>query len=381
MTEPVPHAFARVKLEGERFAGGRLPVSALSELENYTALVRDAAELTWLEAHPGEELPEEFSSSFDLSLTAIIDGSADCVLERPRIIGEYDDYFDRARERVGLEIQQVLSGILEQTDEAIASLDAFGSFGGSLGAGESLVVPTRINEAPVRITRTQYVERIRPAYEYANSPGYLVDKTPHTAIASVEGWLVGRLNAISANNSKFELDTESYGPVRGFYEDDEILDDLRAVLGRSERAPVVRIFGNLQFRADKFFRMRNASKVQVLEIDGQPWSRRFVEVASLEAGWDDDDPDSQPVSFAALDGARSLLTHARESGKSQPGIFPQTDGGVSLEWASPEKVYSVEISPDSEFHLFRLGPDNVSTNLETMNIKDAQDFIDSVEFP
>ncbi|REK81273.1 hypothetical protein DVG80_18240 [Rhodococcus erythropolis] len=380
MDEPSPaHEFARVKLNGERFAGGRLPVSALSELEKYTNLIREAAKLGWQEEHPGEELPEAFGSAFDLTLTEVEDGSADCVLELPRARQQDDDeYFDRARERVGREIREVLQGAVEQTDNLIAKIDAFGDLGSSLNDNESLNVPSVSEEAPVRITRVAHREQLRPAHERALQLP-IISASPK--LSQEKGWLVGRLNTIAANKSRFDLETEKYGDVHGFYKDDEILDDLRAVLHKSEKAPVIRIYGILQLYSEShFFRMRDASVVQVLEIDGEPWSRRFIELASLDKGWDDEDPDSEPVSFAALDGARKLLSHARLHSKAQPGLFPSSDGGVSVEWASPDNVYAIEVSPDAEFHLFHLGPDDIPFNLETTDVTAATKFVEGVEF-
>ncbi|WP_152442229.1 hypothetical protein [Rhodococcus ruber] len=375
--------FARVKMDGERFARGHLPVSVLSELENYTALIREAAKLTWQEEHPDEDLPEDFASSFDLTLTEIKDGSADCVLQRSRSNrSDYAEYFDQARERIGREIRQTIIGLVEQTDECIARLDAFGNFGSSLNEDESLEVPTLPNEAPARITHAIYRERIFPAHERSISREAIIDEAPRPSLYNKEGWLVGRLNAISANKSRFDLATEKYGDVHGLYKDDEILDDLRAVLGKSEQAPLVRIFGTLQLRSEfELFRMKDASAVQVLEIDEEPWSRRFIELGSLESGWEHEDPDSEPVSFAALDGARKLLIHSSLHNKPQPGIFPQTDGGVSLEWASPDNVYSIEITPDAGFHLFHLGPDDIPFSVETIDASAAEAFIEGVKFP
>ncbi|MBJ7287987.1 hypothetical protein [Williamsia sp.] len=380
MSEPVPSQdFARLKLNGERFAGARLPVSALSELENYTNLIREAAKLAWRDAHPGEDLPQDFGADFDLVLTSVHNGSADCHLERllPHS-GDEDDYFDQSRERVGRELRQVLQGRIDETDELLARIDSFGELGSSLSVGDSLEVPSYdSDDEPVRITRSSYREYVRPAHERSlREPA--VPGRPR--LKGRDGWLVGRLFAVSSKDTRFELASERYGDVHGFYAVPEILDDLRAVLGTSKEAPVVRIFGRLQYYSENdFFRMRNASLVQVLEVDGQPWSRRFIELASLEEGWDDDDSESQPVSFAALDGARHLLSHARSVEIPQPGIFPLGDGGVSLEWASPDSIYSIEISPEADVTLFHLGNDDIPHHFDAVNFSVAESFITGVE--
>ncbi|BCF81632.1 hypothetical protein RQCS_11770 [Rhodococcus qingshengii] len=384
MDEPNPSQdFARVKLDGERFAGARLPVSALSELENYTNLIREAAKLAWRADHPNEDLPEDFGADFDLVLTSVHNGSADCHLERLRPhLGDEDDYFDQSRERVGRELRQVLQGRVKETDDLLARIDAFGDLGSSLDEGDSLEVPSsEVDGEPVRITRSSYIEYIRPAHERSIE----TEPSPtavRSSLYSQDGWIVGRLRALDVDASKFNMTTQKYGAIHGLWSNPQIFQDLKAVMEASEQAAIVRIYGSLRLRSETdLFRLNDASDVEFLATEGEPWSRRFIELASLESGWDDDDPDSEPVSFAALDGARKLLSHARLHEKTQPGIFPQGDGGVSLEWASPEKVYSVEVTPDDEFHLFHLDAENIPYNTETFDITAAMAFIEGVEFP
>lgn len=121
--------------------------------------------------------------------------------------------------------------------------------------------------------------------------------------------------------------------------------------------------------------MLDVKKVQVLEIDGEPWSRRFIELSRLEPGWDEEFPESEAVSFAALDGARELLHFVSALGANQPGIFPTATGGVSLEWATGNEVLAVEVTEDAEFQMFHVSQGSEAVDLTTESVADVRNFL------
>lgn len=102
---------------------------------------------------------------------------------------------------------------------------------------------------------------------------------------------------------------------------------------------------------------------------------RLLEIASLEEGWNPDFPNSGGPSTAAVNNAQVLLNYALSLKVPQPGIFLNTDGGISLEWANSEEVISIDIKSDSSFELFHLDKTNETLFTETSNILEVKSFI------
>ena len=79
--------------------------------------------------------------------------------------------------------------------------------------------------------------------------------------------------------------------------------------------------------------------------------------------------------FAALDATREILAKIGNHETNLPGVFPTLDGGVLVEWSSPQFVKSIEIGPNANFQLFRTTLDLESGFfLETSDISKAIDF-------
>ena len=368
--------FARVKMVGEEFEGGRIPVRSLDELVRYQTLVLHAAADQWAEANDGQELPEDFEQHFELVLADVEEGSAVSVLERTNY-APYDEFYDQGRAVVEQELELAASASTDAEVISLLEYQEFREFGSSLQGDEHIEIGTpdpsghfaRVVNFTAATSR-HIREELVPAYKKLAKP------ERHTE----HGWAVGRLIAINAENKNFTIATERYASINGRYKDEEILADLKAVLDSSERAPVVRLYARLRYANDRLERILDVSKVQLLELDGQPWSRRFIELANLECGWHDDYPHSDVVAFSALDAAREILLHVRDRELLQPGIFPTVDGGVSLEWASAQRVTTVEITPDGEFELFQLVQGDEEPIITTTSVMtEVFDFIDEAD--
>ncbi|OBH03548.1 hypothetical protein A5695_10215 [Mycobacterium sp. E1747] len=364
--------FARVKMIGQEFEGGRIPIRSLDELGRYQALVLAAAAAQWREIHDEDDLPEDFASQLDLVLSDIEDGSAVSLLERPHAT-PYDSFYEYGRTVVE---QQIALASAESPEADVISLLAYKEFrdlGSSLRDDERMEIVAPSSHAggvSDVVTITPEISR-RIRQNLAPKFKKLLKPPRHTEY----GWIVGRLTAINADEQNYTISTDTYGSINGRYKSEEILDDLKAVLDSSERAPVVRFYGRLRFVGERLDRILDVSVVQVLEIDGEPWSRRFIELASLEEDWDDEYPESKVVSFTALDGARAILQFVQSHGISQPGIFPTVSGGVSLEWATSSEVLTIEITEEAEFQLFHLTQGTTAVNVTTQTITEAYGFI------
>ncbi|QQZ18358.1 MULTISPECIES: hypothetical protein [Rhodococcus] len=372
-----PDPFATLTMDGEQFEDGRLPVRALAELQRYVAIVLRAAELKWLDANPGKELPEDFHDSFELTIAEVRPGSATSVLERPQT-SVYDSYYEEGRLDFEAALNEVLNDQSPDLWHPLVATEEFGEFGSSLDDGEFMSVPVaNDSNSSLRVTPSSYQNKIRTAHKAATS----VSLPPTLAIErrKESGWVVARLVALNGLESKFTLLLDGR-EVNGKFKEPEIFDDMKAVLGTSEKSPVVRIFGRLSFVGEDISRILEATKVQVLEVDGEPWSGRFIELAQLSEGWNDEARSSEAVAFSAIDGAREILRHVAKIGREIPGIYPSEDGGVSLEWASPQRVITIEVSPDGVYEMNRYSRDGESSAVEpTENLDGVKKFIDDTD--
>jgi hypothetical protein len=384
---PIPEvpteAFARLRMKGERFDGAHLPVDALVELQRYQALILKAASLAWQDSHSGEELPSDFADGAKLVIVDLEEGSAVSVLELPT--SSYGEYFVDGREELEREFEVLETwlarqGLPHSSSEidllALPLLDEpeFAAFGSSFGAEDEIVLWSPTTQRPIEITEALRSNAFVPlAAERARlvSPPVLV-----APLRTVSGEVAGKLFGVNAESKSFEMRTVRDENVRGKYLDETLTADLKRVLDNTSKAPVVRVTGKLRYRGDVLKTLVGVTEVKLLEIDGESWSARFIELASLDNGWDPDNPDSRSIAFPALDAAREILTECKRIGRKLPGIFPMEDGGVQLEWASASAVTSIEITPEIEFALFDLEVASRSVNEEeTSDLLVAKEFV------
>lgn len=405
--------FASLKLDGARFNGGRLPIDALVELQRYKELILEAAKQAWREANPGEEVPADFSSEFDLAVTEIEDGSAVPVMEKTRTA--YDSFYDAGR----LDVEALFADIVNRNfgvilpdsgqdddsdqespsvdedegeaedgiplDEAssddaaevgdaadaesedeeeasnqskqrllssLASLDAFRDFGSSLRGEDSLVLSGTETHEEVRITSETAPRVFRPIFEQL-ALDLEVPEEEALERSKYTSTVAGRLIALNAEARNFKIKTLLYDQVHGRYKEAERLEDLKAVLESSAQAPLIRVTGRMSWLGDRLKQILNVDEVELLEIETEPWSRRIVELASLAKNWHPELDKSPLISFTAIDAAREVL-RATQKSEISPGIYPGEDGGVIVEWSSPQRVVTLEISPEPDFFLFHL---------------------------
>ncbi|MGY1748827.1 hypothetical protein [Modestobacter sp. SYSU DS0511] len=369
-------AFAKIRLDGPRFEKGRLPISALVELERYERLVREVAAAEWRAENPERSyLPKGFRSAFNLAITAVEEGSATPVLERDSASTPYERYYAQAADTVDAAFNALVSGFdLPESFDWTNSGD-FRTFGDTLEEGDAIELRPGGNE-PIRYT---------PAVRRAALPrliAYPVIEDDEPRIS--EGAVAGRLVALDAEDRWFRLrHPVSETAVTGRYVDPELTSDLRAVLDSNAVAPVVRVTGNLRTIRGSIDQV-DAHFVELFEVDGGHYSRRLIELATLSSGWLEgvDGDAGELVAFTALEAARDLLRELTRAGIPLPGIFPLEDGGVQLEWASPEQVTSVEVSPDVHFELMHLVvAGRVSDDAEASDIEGALAFLRRVVAP
>ncbi len=361
----------RIRLTGERFDGGRLPIDSLVELERYQTVLRKLAIYEWRRDHPDEDAPEDLDASVSLTITSISPGSADVLLafEQHAVYAEYQAEAQQAADAtvVAAYSGAPLPELPELSESAVRELrEDLAEVGGTLVDGQSIEFYSTPDAVPVVIT----VESRKQAVNNLILTDWLVAPAEAPASSSRvsekhEESIVGRVTAVNAETTRYEV-TTSTGKLHGWYRDNtSVLDDLRTVLNSAAEGPLTRITGELQFQPNDGvpYRFWNTSRVERVEFDDTSWGARLTEFARMPSNWADGG--EAQISFIALDAAQHVLKAVDEAGRPTPGVFPTPEGGVLLEWSSTEGIRSVEILEDGTFELFSLRPDQAESVHQT----------------
>ncbi|WP_146070712.1 hypothetical protein [Cryobacterium sp. M91] len=373
----------RVRLTGARFDGGRLPVDSLVELQRYQDVVRIAAVAEWRREHPGEEPPSDLRNSISLTIERIDEGSADIFLAFEQH-AEYVQYQAGAQEAADAIIGAAYSAapIPELPALSLAEdlefREAVSQIGFTLRSEQSIEFYLDPSDAqPVTITvetRRNAVEQLSRIEDFLVPPD---SSTTTEGLQSAEESLVGRVTILNADDQRFTLVLADRTKVHGWYrQNPELLEDFRAVVNSTEEGPLTRISGTLQTKDGKPFRFKDVDSIQRIQFDDTAWGARLTEFASLPSGWEDGEGDQ--ISSVALEAAQMLLRVVDRALIERPGVFPNPEGGVLIEWASPERVRSVEITADGTFEMFSLQrAQRSSQNSETADLTKAIAFIEA----
>lgn len=364
----------RVKLTGPRFAGGRLPIDSLIELERYQQLLRVVARAEWEADHPTETVPDDFDEDVSLTIERIEDGSADIFLafEQTAVYAEYQQQAqDSVSETIaaayaGRELPALPGPVQDDVRERVSHL------GSTLEQGQSIeVYVDGPDSTPVIVT----IETRREVVAHLALDSFLLDPAQAVAppvLQTLPESLVGRITEVDADKSTYRFASLQYGPIIGHFKNNpELITDIRAVTDAEAVGPVLRVEGELQFREGLPWRFKSTGLVDLFAAGDEVWSARLIEFGQLTSGWGDEGA-GKPIEFAALDAAKKILESLGESGLPLPAAFPTEDGGVILEWATSASVRSIEISPDVEFELFSMPSDSVVGSLRlTTQITEA----------
>lgn len=344
----------RIRLTGERFAGGRLPIDSLVELERYQRLMQTIAEANWRRDHPGEDLPADFKADISLAIDRIEPGSADVYVvdEQP---SAYVQYQEVANDIVEATISAAYAGTpLPELPPAVSEqfrLDV-ADFGSTLEENQSIEVYVEgADKPPVVIsvvTRKEAIERLQLDDFFIVDDG----SAPENHLVKVEESVAGRITELDPENQSYRFESLLYGALKGRYKSNpELKEDFRKVLDSAEVGPVVRLTGQLQYRHGVPWRFVETARVEETNLSDDA----LIALAALAPGWGDGG-EGRSIEFTAIEAANALLVAVHEAGIRRPGVFPTAEGGVLLEWSSAEEVRSIEISPDAEFELFHLAP-------------------------
>ncbi len=345
MSEPTS-PFTSLRLRGGRYEQPGMPLESLPELARYERLVVDIARGLWKQDNPERQrAPRGFKNRLQLRLTGIEDGSVVPVLERVLATTDTDPLVDE------------VSGVFEDARDLLE--EAF------LAIAQGLDLPPRLpRRALAGLTRfgSSLRENERVEFRHASAAPIVYSQGVRRRLLArtaaqrfeVEAAVAGRVTGLDLERQTFVLTNLHGRPVEGAYEDEGLRPDFREVLDSASEAPVVRVEGRLTVTAaDEVEKVTDVTSVELFALPEAPWAPRLLYLAHLRDGWLDGH--GRAPSYVALDAARDLLMRLQERKElgAMPGVFPTEEGGIQLEWASGDRVVSVEVTPD--FHLAVFG--------------------------
>lgn len=373
MDQEAPRQTKRLRLNGERFRGGRLPVDSLLELQSYQEAVRAMAVHEWAVDHAGESPPESIRGDFSLTIERIDDGSADVFLAFERV-AVYQEYQEHARDAVDALVQAAYSGdelpdLPSEAQESVRS--AVAGIGRTLEGDQSIEFYVADDSPPVLIT----VETRREAVGHLLTANFFLDAAPMEVVPSlqtIETTLVAHVVAIDADRKVFLARDLESRRILGWYKDTpDLLEDLRAVVDAESEGPLTRISGQLQYRDGEPWRFRPAVRIERVEFDDAPWGRALERLVTLPAGWASGG--GSPVTSVALDAAQAVMRNVVNA--LQPTIGATEEGGVLIEWIGSTGIRSIEVLPDGTFELFEMQrEDRRGTETSTLDARRAASF-------
>lgn len=338
-------AFASIKLEGARFEGADIPVDSLQEIIRYKTLIVAAAVEHWHQQNPNDEAPESLKNGLDLTLTEVVPGSAVPVLERPAG-SDYEEEFEIGKDAVDQLLRNANTGkITKSAFPAWANIPEFWAFGSSLEASETLYVPAPVKggAASAEVTPDSRRENIEPLKTEVRGER-------SETFEAVKGQVI----ALNAESCSFDITTPQNGQIHGRYRTADLTKSLREVIGSSTNAEVVLVLGRTGLKDGVLEKIHEA---EFVVPTGSPYAgsaERLLELALLEDGWLDGAGNKLPPKLLRI-GARVLAVLYRSDLRA-PSLFPTEEGGLSLEWSSPEYVYNIEIENDGSIVAYSLNP-------------------------
>ncbi len=342
-----------------------LPIDSLIELQRYQDLVRKLAS--------ARLAPGAGDSELRLVIERIDEGSADIFLAIEQINAQIEaPTFARDQLEAILAAAYGDEEVSEDLDWELASEIA--QLGSTL-TGEQALIMEPVSEGHPRVEIT-VVTRERAA-EKLNLTNFMIaadQDNERTLTVADDSVLAGRIVELDADKQTFRFESSLFGEMNGRYLDARMTPDFRAVLDSSALAPVTRLEGALQYRNGDPWRIRDVQSLERLDLDDQSWAMRLKTLAELPPGWGDSG-NEPPISVQALEMARELLSALAISARALPGVFPNEDGGVILEWATPQSVRSIEITAEGSFEMFLLAEgDFEGTHSEAQDLPTAIKF-------
>lgn len=332
----------KLRFEGRRFEGARLPVGILSDIEAFRDLLVSFAKTCWLAENEGRQrVPRGFDAQLSLDLVTIEEGSAVPVLapsfgDVQGVLPGFTAGPIALLRNAYLEVSEIFHKAANDTGYKPVlrrdQISALNRFGAGLRKDERIEIlgVERLDGNVVYITpeiRRDLITRIRETYE-KRYIGAGVLKT-----VSADGWL--------------EVAIEDHGLIR-LDVGERAFEEFNGFLLNEVNVEVT-----LELDADD--RVRSVIDTHLVELteiisedDRATLQRarlRFAEISEMESGWMDGE--GERIASAAIEQAEAIFDIGR-SWFAEAGIFPTLEGGIQIEVSNADNDYTFTIAPSGE---------------------------------
>ena len=357
--------FLRLRLNGERFNNGRIPLDMLGDLSVIGEMVVAVAKWRYLEAHPERERsPRGFAEKASFSLIDVDEGSAIPVIEMeshpaplPGMFGEYEQYFVEARDSIGNAIAAAERAESTATILPEQYLGFFDRFGRGLREGESIEFPTSIGGRPARLTkesrrRLVLASRIKEITQEVQLRCYIpeVDQDRMTFESLLPG---GHKVTSLIHEHHLEVIMQVFNSYK---------DQGRALIqgiGKYDQ----------QERLLSFVSIEDIVLLDELDIPS-----RLDELRALKDGWLDGEGRAPRPDFLEWLSEKFDLLYPDDL--PLPYIYPIISGGVQAEWSLPPNEASLAVDPvdcKAEWHVLHL--DTAAEDIGKLDLADDSGWI------
>ncbi len=272
--------------------------------------------------------PRGFTQNFALHLTQVEPGSAIPVLERPLPHGclvhdAFSEWFDKARDRVLDTIQAASNG--QSLDDLLPKplLAYFDQFGRFLREDERIEF-TRADAANDVVI---YDNRVRKTLVLQSAAVYRTEESVR-----------GSMSELNLENRTFTLKLISGEKVVGQFSD-ELRDAALGALSAYGESLVMVEGAVVRDQTDSRKRIEQVTRIESLDPLDIP--ARLESLALLRDGWMDGQGVRLPL--VGLTWLSKAWAEAWPDEVALPYAYPTPEGGVQLEWSTPEASITAEI--------------------------------------
>ena len=343
----------KLRLTGDRFGNGQIPLEFLRDLAALGEAMREAAKESYLARNPERKrIPNGFAGNVSPIIEAIEPGSAIITVgfrahhQRPILIDQ-PTYMDDAWDKIITELsdnegENQRPGTPETGNQAWRT--KLRRFGANLRDGESAILMGS-NGREVnydRSARRQYMRTHFPDQRYAE----------HTSFT-------GRIHAVNTETRTFEI-TLSDGTVVIAETPEEYRAEVREAWTAHDQGSTleVSVQGEVEYSTQEqptaVKQITEITLLHPLDID-----RQIDRLTRLEPGWLTGD--SESLSNEGLLWLRDALQTQISFGDStMPHLYPTEEGGVQAEWSLGS--VSADLNIDLSNHRAIWGWSDLSTN-------------------
>lgn len=321
--------FLKPRLVGKRFDDHSIPVEVLKDWAAFEGLIVEVARWLYLEQFPRRRrTPRGFTQNFAIHLSQVEEGSAVPVLERPLPQGSlvhdaFSEWFDKARDRVLDTIQAASTG--KSVDDLLPKplLAYFDQFGRFLRDDERVEFKRSSAANDVVV----YDNRVRKT---------LVLKS--AAVYRTEESVRGSMSELNLENRTFTLKLISGEKVVGQFSE-ELRDAALGALGAYGESLVMVEGAVVRDQSDNRKRIEQVTRIESLDPLDVP--ARLESLALLRDGWMDGM--GVRLSPSGLAWLSKAWADAWPDEVALPYVYPTPEGGVQLEWSTPQGSITAEV--------------------------------------